>query len=294
VASVMFADLVSPAVHFDKLVTAWQFQDPYAEAAFAFQVIAAGLYLWAVVRLRHRSRRWPWARSVSFLCGIFVLNAALVSGLASYDDQDFSVHVVQHLAIMMLAPPLLSLGAPVTLAMQASNRRFHTGIIRVLHSPVIRALTTPIVAGILYYGSMYFDLLTPFYRYSLEHDLAHNLAHVLMFAAGCVFWWPMIGADRLPNEPSVRSKVVTMAVGTVLEVILGVALIERSTSIAPQHTLSDTRAGGAIFLVGSIIITIAASAVILVQWLRKQRRRTARAEASSRLPELPPMILDET
>jgi putative copper resistance protein D len=115
-----------------------------------------------------------------------------------------------------------------------------------------------------------------------------------MFAAGCVFWWPMIGADRLPNEPSVRSKVVTMAVGTALEVILGVALIERSTSIAPQHTLSDTHAGGVIFLVGSIIITIAASAVILVQWMRKQRRRTARAQASSLVPELRPMALDET
>ena len=43
-----------------------------------------------------------------------------------------------------------------------------------------------------------------------------------------------------------------MILGTALEVILGVALIERSTTIAPEHTLSDTHGGGAIFLVGSV------------------------------------------
>ena len=138
--------------------------------------------------------------AISFLCGILVLDVALVSGLASFDDEVFGVHIVQHLAIMMFAPPLLSLGAPVTLAMQASNRKLHTGIIRILHSRLVGALTTVVTAGALYYGSMYLDLLTPFYRYSLDHDLVHNISHVLMFTFGCLFWWPMIGADRYPTS----------------------------------------------------------------------------------------------
>lgn len=276
----ILADLISPPVHLHNLLTAWQVDDPYALVALVFQFLGVVLYGWGVVRLRRRGRKWsPW-RSVSFFCGVLVLDVALVSGLASYDDQVFTVHVIQHLAIMMVAPPLLALGAPVTLAMQASARRLHTGLIRVLHSPIVIALTAPLVAGALYYGSMYVDFLTPFYRYSLEHDFVHNLTHVLMFTFGCLFWWPMIGADRLPNELSFRTKAGTMIIGTVLEVILGLVLIQQSTSIAPEHTLIDTHTGGAYFLVGSLIVSVATSAVMLVQWSQKRNRSAARARSN--------------
>src|SRR5580700_10700362 len=200
-APVILADLRSPPVRVGQLFGAWQFRDPYADIAFAFQVLAAAAYLWCVFRLQARDRTWSKRRTISFLLGILALDIALVSGLASYDDQNFSVHVIQHLTIMMVAPPLLAFGAPITLAIQAVGRPLQVRIIRFLHSSVFRTLTTLVVAGALYYGSMYIDFLTPFYHFTLEHDLAHNTTHVLMFTFGCLFWWPMIcGADRLPNQ----------------------------------------------------------------------------------------------
>ena len=275
----MLADVLSPPVHLGQLVTGWQFHDPYALAALSFQMIALMLYGWGLWRVRKKGRRWSPKRSVSFVAGVLVLNVALVSGLASYDDQVFSIHVIQHLALMMLAPPLLALGAPVTLAMQAANRGLHTNLIRVLHSPIIGILTAPLVAGALYYCSMYIDFLTPFYRYSLEHDLVHNVTHLVMFTFGCLFWWPMIGGDRVPNEPAFQTKAIAMLVGVALEVILGVALIVRSTTIASEHTLGDTHAGGVAFLVGSVLISIAASIVMIVQWSQKRARQSVRITA---------------
>jgi putative copper resistance protein D len=277
--SLMLADIPSPAVHLGQLVTGWQLRDPYAVAAFAFQLIALMLYGWGLRRLRKKGRRWSPRRSSAFVAGVVVLNVALVSGLASYDDQVFTIHVIQHLALMMLAPPILALGAPITLAMQAANRRLHTNTIRALHSPIIGILTAPLVAGALYYGSMYVDFLTPFYRYSIEHDLVHNATHLLMFTFGCLFWWPMIGGDRVPKEPSFQIKVIAMLVGLALEVILGVALILRSATVAPAHTLSDTHGGGVAFLVGSALISIAASIVMIVQWARKRSRQSLRIAA---------------
>jgi cytochrome c oxidase assembly factor CtaG len=153
----------------------------------------------------------------------------------------------------------------------------------VLHSPVMRILTAPLVAGALYYGSMYIDFLTPFYRYSIEHDLVHNATHLLMFTFGCLFWWPMIGGDRVPKEPSFQIKAVAMLVGLALEVTLGVALILRSATVAPEHTLRDTHGGGVTFLVGSVLISIAASIVMIVQWAQKRSRQSLR-NAALQLP----------
>ena len=275
----VLADIPSPAVHLSQLVTGWQLHDPYAVAAFSFQLIALMIYGWGLRRIRKKGRRWSPRRSAAFVAGVVVLNVALVSGLASYDDQVFTIHVIQHLALMMLAPPLLALGAPITLAMQAANRGLHTNLIRALHSPIIGILTAPLVAGALYYSSMYIDFLTPFYRYSLEHDLVHNGTHLLMFTFGCLFWWPMIGGDRVPKEPSFQIKATAMLVGLALEAILGVALIVRSTTVAPEHTLSDTHSGGVAFLVGSVLISIAASIVMIVQWAQKRARQSLRIAA---------------
>ena len=66
------------------------------------------------------------------------------SGLASYDDQVFAAHVVQHLLLMNFAPILFALSAPVTLALQASDRRTQQGLLKVLHHPVVEFVTNPV------------------------------------------------------------------------------------------------------------------------------------------------------
>ena len=266
----------SPPVTAHQLFTGWQFSDHYALAAFAFQVLALVWYLGAVRRMRDKGRTWSTWRTASYLSGVLVLTIAVVSGLASYDDQVFTVHVIQHLLLMMVAPPLLSMGAPVTLAIQAAKRPMQTRIIRVLHNPVLRFLTMPLVAAALYYGSMYAGFLTSFYPYALTHHLVHNIDHVTIFVFGCLFWWPMLGVDELPNRPAFQFRLIAMFVGMPLEVFLGLALMNFSKPIAPEHTLSGTHAGGALFWGASMLITFAAALIMLAQWMRREEREAAR------------------
>jgi putative copper resistance protein D len=210
------------------------------------------------------------------MAGVVIVCVAVISGLASYDDQVFVVHIVQHLLLMMVAPPLLALGAPVTLAIQAAKRPLQGRLVRVLHHPVVRVLTTPLVGALLYYSSMYATLLTSFYPYSLHHELVHSASHVVMFLIGCVFWWPMVGLDPLPRRPTLAMRLIAVFAGMPFEVFLGVAILNSSRPIAPEHTLADTRAGGAVFWAASMLITLGGAVIILAQWMRQEERMAAR------------------
>src|SRR5437899_4381634 len=79
-------------------------------------VLAAGLYLYGVHRLRVRGDRWPVSRTLLFLVpGLGCVAFVTVSGLEAYDTTLLSVHMVQHMVLTMVAPIFLALGAPVTL-----------------------------------------------------------------------------------------------------------------------------------------------------------------------------------
>jgi cytochrome c oxidase assembly factor CtaG len=164
----------------------------------------------------------------------------------------------------------------VTLAIQAAKRPLQGRLVRLLHHRVVRVLAAPVLSGVLYYASMYAILLTPFYPYSLHHELVHDAGHVVMLLIGCLFWWPMVGLDPLPNRPTLAMRLIGIFAGMPFEVFLGVAIMNFSRPIAPEHTLADTHAGGAVFWVASMLVTLAAAVVILAQWIRQEERATVR------------------
>ena len=98
-----------PPLSVAELVTRWQF----APVVTGFVVAVAGLYLWGVLRVRrrHPARPWPLPRTALFLGGLAVVVIATESGIGSYDDVLFWDHMVQHLLLLMVAPPLLVLGS---------------------------------------------------------------------------------------------------------------------------------------------------------------------------------------
>lgn len=269
---------VSPPVHLHQLLTDWQLGHWTADLALVLQLTALGLYLWGVRRLAARGRRWsPW-RTGSFAAGVAVAFLAVDSGVASYDTSVFSVHVLQHLALMMLAPPLVALGAPVTLALQASSRGVQTGILRVLRARPLVALTTPLVAAALYYAAMWVDLASSFYRYSLAHPFVHNASHLVMFSLGYLYWWSVLGTDRTARQLSLPARLGGVVVGMPFEVFLGIALLSTRSPVAPEHTLSDTHAGGGAFWVLSMLFTGAGALWLFVQWMRQEERRAVRED----------------
>ncbi|HZT66500.1 MAG TPA: cytochrome c oxidase assembly protein [Acidimicrobiales bacterium] len=267
---------VSPPVHLHQLLTAWPLRSWATDVALAFQLAAAVLYGWGVRRLAARGRRWPAWRAISFGAGLLVTVLVVDSGFASYDTSVFTVHVIQHLVLMMVAPPLLALGGPVTLALQASKRPTQTRILRLLHARPLAVLTMPLVAAGLYYSAMYVDLGSSFYRLGLVHPLVHDVTHLVMFTLGYLYWWSVLGVDRTSRQLPLPLRLAGLVVGMPFEAFLGIALLSSRSSIAPQHTLSDTHTGGGAFWVLAMVITGAGAAVLIGQWMRQEERRAAR------------------
>src|SRR5258705_8414739 len=89
----------------------------------------------------------PRRRSVFFLGGLLTIAIALQSGIERYDTTLFSIHMVQHILLTLVAAPLIALGARVTLLLRvappAVRRRW---ILPVLHSRVLRIISFPVVA----------------------------------------------------------------------------------------------------------------------------------------------------
>ena len=97
-----------PPFGLSAVLTQWQF----APIVTGFAVIAVGLYGWGVIRVarRHPARPWPAWRTCMFVAGLAVIVLATQSGIGAYDDVLFYDHMVQHLMLLMVAPPLLIAG----------------------------------------------------------------------------------------------------------------------------------------------------------------------------------------
>ena len=273
------ADAISPGVTLHRLLTGWQFGDAMSIVAFCIEIGLALVYVTGVRRLAARGRRWsPW-RTVSFLGATVTVVVAVQSGLASYDDSVFTMHAVQHLLLMNVAPILFALSAPVTLALQASGRRNQQRILRVLHLGAVEAVTHPVVVVVFGAMTMLVYFITPFYALSLRHPLLHDGTHLHFLVVGCLFWWLVIGLDPSRWRLSYPAKLGFLATGIPVGVIIGLTLTGAHTSIDPGvHSLADTHAGGALLWVVNELFTLAALAIVGVQWMRAEERAGARAD----------------
>ena len=134
--------------------------------------IAAALYIAGLVVLHRRGDRWPVPRSLSFLLGgLGSIGLATMSALGTYDTVLFSVHIVQHMILMMVAPMFLALGAPVTLALRTLPPRPRTMLLAVLHSRVARVLTFAPLTLALFIATPFALYYSPFYEISLRSGL---------------------------------------------------------------------------------------------------------------------------
>src|SRR5579875_2857569 len=143
-------------------------------------------YLVSVRRLRLRGRSWSKAARACYASGLVLVFVAVGSGLAAYDDDNFPAHVVQHILLMMVAPPLLVLGRPLTLFLQASSRAVKSAGARLLHGRVLR-IATGWGVSVVYFGFMWVYFLTPLYGWSERWQPLHDTVHCVCLLLGLCY-----------------------------------------------------------------------------------------------------------
>jgi cytochrome c oxidase assembly factor CtaG len=295
-----------PAPTAGRLLLGWSL-DPLVTAML---VAAAVLYVMGRRRLAAAGVAWPALRTGCFMGGLGALALALLSPIEAYDTVLFSVHVVQHMLLTMVAAPLLALGAPVTLALRASRGRARRRMVRVLHSPPVRVLGHPLVAWVLFTLSLYALYFSPLFDLSLRRPLVHDLVHLHFLAAGLLFWWPVVGIDptrwRLPHI----ARLLFVFLMVPFHAFLGVAIMNSGRLLAPSLAsfqrswgpapLADQQAGGAILWGAGDLVALGAVLGILVAWANydqnvvaaREDRRLARERAAGR-PDARPVTRQE-
>jgi len=253
--------------------------------------LTLGLWWWAVRRvdLAHPANPVPRWRSISFGVGMLSIAFALLSGIERYDTALFSIHMVQHILLVLIAAPLIALAAPITLLLRVAtpDARRHW-ILPVLHSRALRVLSFPVVAWIALAAVMWGTHFSALFDIALENRPAHDVEHLLYLTAGFLFWWPAVGLDPSPwrmNHP-VRALYVflQMPQNTLLAVIIlnaGTPLYRHYATLVrawgPTALLDQQYAAGIMWLSGDLLF-IAAMAAIMAGWMRHEERQAARAE----------------
>ncbi len=264
---------------FHNALTRWEFT-PFALLVLVVVVTAGVWYFRAEWAVTLRGRHWGRMRTVSFMAGLVTLDLALQSPVAALTMDYFQAHVVQHLLLMVIAPPLLAMGAPMTLALQTSSRRTKVQLLRVLNSRAFRVITHPFPVWSVYYLSMFAFFLTSALNVAMLHMWVMDLINVAFFGVATLFWWPIIAVDPIPHwQMGHGAKLVSLLIGVPLESFLALALLSQTHSAASMYTLSSTHSGAALFWVGAELFTFLALIPVFVQWVRFEERKGARYDA---------------
>ena len=192
----------------------------------AAAIVAAVWYLRAQWALSARGRRWSGKRTLSFMAGLVAIVIALQSPVATFTMEYFQAHVIQHLLLMVIAPPLLAMGAPMTLALQTSSRSGKVRLLAVLNSRPFEVLTHPLPVWFLYYFSMFAFFLTFALNFAMEHMWVMDLVNLGFLFASTLFWWPIVGLDPVPHwKMSHGVRMANLLIGVPLESFLALALL---------------------------------------------------------------------
>ncbi len=252
-------------------------------------LVATGLYLAGVWRLTLRGDHWPVGRSVAFLAGgVGVIAFAGMTGLGSYDDTMFSVHMVQHMLLAMVAPIFLALGAPITLALRTTPRAVRSAILALLHSRLAGVLTFPLVGWGLFVASPFALYFTGWYPATLSNDVLHELLHLHFVLVGSLFFWPMVGIDPIPGRQSYPFRFLILLSTLPFHAILGLAIYTQTTVIAASHydalrlswldPAADQKVGGGLLWASGEIVGLIMLGVITAQWMKASEREAVRED----------------
>lgn len=239
--------------------------------------LLAGAYVAGVGPLRKRFRvaggapRW---RVASFLSGVTILFLALNGPVHDLSDRFlFSAHMLQHMLLMLVVPPLLLLGLPAWLV--------RPGLRWEPLGRAARALTHPLVAYV-FYNVVFIGWHIPrFYNWALvEHDV-HIGQHLMFLAAALLMWWAVLNPvpefRRVPEGLLQMGYLFAFAVPTTVVSAL-ITLSDRVLypwyAEAPRlfglDVLEDQRLGGLLMWIPGMLIFWVAITALFFRWTKDE------------------------
>ena len=246
--------------------------------------LIVGFYLYAIGPLRKRyfpDEPVKRGQIICFLLGMFFMFLSLVSPLDELGDSYlFSAHMVQHLILTIVGPPLLLLGTPEWFIKPLLRNHIVFSIARVL--------TFPAVAFTLFNVDFWLWHAPPLYNATLENQGIHILEHLTFIIFGVLNWWPILSPSKdLPRLP-VGGQILYIFFNGMPTVALGAGLTFLPPLYAPYLSAprvwgispaTDQQLGGLIMWIPVSIAYIVIVSVLFIRWIQAQEAKQVAREA---------------
>jgi putative membrane protein len=253
-------------------LTAWNWE-PTVLAGVA--LLAAGyLVLTGPQRWRFPGSSAPSrSQTACFMSGLLVILFALVSPLDTLGDEYlFSAHMIQHLLITFVGPPLLLAGTPGWLLRPALSR---PALFR-----LARFFTNPLLAFAVFNGNFMAWHVPALYSLTLENELLHVVEHLLFMATAVLAWWPILSPlDEMPRLPY-PAQILFLFFQMLPMTLLGAMITFAPEPLYPHYVdaprlfgasiIADQEGAGLLMWMPGGMIYLLAVTVIFFKWVGKE------------------------
>ena len=229
------------------------------------------LYISAMVYTNRRYKRWPIQRTIFWALGILCAIVAVAGPLANRSHSDFTVHMVSHLLLGMIAPLLMAAAAPMTLLLRTVSTRTARMFSWLLRSWLSRIYTHPFVATTLNIGGLWLLYTTELYSLMHDNSLMYLIVHLHIFITGYLFTISMIYFDPIMHRKSLQYRMIFLILALAGHGILSKYIYAHPPIGVP---LEQAEIGSKLMYYGGDIIDAALIFLLCMQWYKSVRTRT--------------------
>jgi putative copper resistance protein D len=186
--------------------------------------------------------------------------------------------MIQHLMLIMIAPPLLVVGQPFTLLLHASRNPLHTWAKRVMRSRVVSFLTWPPFGLAAYAAAIVGTHLTGLMGLVMTNPALHNAEHALYLVVGYLFFLPIFGREPIRWRVSYPVRLLVLILVMPVDTFTGLVLGYATTGMPGMPTtgrpagapspVEDVHWGGAVMWIGGGAIMLAFIMIVFLLWSR--------------------------
>jgi putative membrane protein len=210
---------------------------------WAFGLAATWAYALGRRRLRAEDTAGPTWRASLFYVALGVTVFALQSPFDALSDSLLSVHMVQHMLLLMVAAPLFAASTPWPELGRAMPPRVRAWLERVGHAAdgtgwagkVAHVFWHPATAVVLFVGTLWVWHVPSLYDLAVHNQFVHEQEHLMYLAAGVLYWSHALGTSWLAARMPPAQRIVFLVLGMVACWMLSLVLIVARTPIYPAY-----------------------------------------------------------